>query len=141
MVGFLAMGTEIDFTPLVAGNPSICFALTRTAPGRRLTVHPFAAPRERHRFGFEQPAAGSPELDPVDIDVVLVPGLAFTADGRRLGRGAGYYDRFLGELVGAASVGLTVEDRVVGDLPQEPHDVRVTHLATELGVRETARAH
>ena len=98
VVGFLAMGDEIDMTPLVTAHPDIRFTLTRTAPGVTLTVHPFDAPRETHRFGFEQPAAGTEQIAAGDIDVVLVPGLAFSSDGRRLGRGAGYYDRFLADV-------------------------------------------
>lgn len=133
VVGFLAMGDEIDMTPLVEAHPSIRFGLTRTAPGVRLTVHDFAAPRERHRFGFEQPAEGASEIPAEEIDVVLVPGLAFGPDGRRLGRGAGYYDRFLSEIV-ADTVGLTTRDRIRYDIPVEPHDVLVGWLATEDGV-------
>src|SRR5690606_27466912 len=95
VVGFLAMESEIDFTPLVDRFPEVRFGLTRTAPGVTLTVHEFDGPRERHRFGFEQPAADSPKIPIAEIDVVLVPGVAFGPDGRRLGHGAGYYDRFL----------------------------------------------
>lgn len=137
VVGFLAMGDEIDISPLVAQHPGIRFGLTRTAPGLRLTVHDFSGPRERHRFGFDQPAADSPVIALADIDLVLVPGLAFGPDGRRLGRGAGYYDRFLHE-VRATTMGLTTRDRVRPDLPLEPHDVRMDWLATEDGVSAAA---
>lgn len=136
VVGFLAMGDEIDMTPLVGRLPGTRFALTRTAPGVSLTVHPFEAPRERHRFGFDQPAASAPLLDPADVDVVLVPGLGFDRTGARLGRGAGYYDRFLAGL-DADTVALTTEDRLLDVVPLEPHDVRIGWLATEAGVVPT----
>lgn len=139
VVGFLAMGDEIDMTPLVAAHPDIRFALTRTAPGVTLTVHPFDAPRETHRFGFEQPAAGVEEIGVDEIDVVLVPGLAFAADGRRLGRGAGYYDRFLAG-VDAVKVALTTSDRIRGDIPREPHDILMDWIATEEGVQAVVDA-
>lgn len=108
--------------------------LTRTS-GERLTIHPFDSPRERHPFGFTQPVAGSEALDPAEIDVVLVPGLAFDVLGTRLGRGGGHYDRLLG-MVGADAllVGVTPSALVVLMLPREEHDVGMTHLATEEGV-------
>lgn len=137
VVGFLGMGDEIDMTPLVAAHPSIRFALTRTAPGVSLTVHDFHGPREMHRFGFEQPAAEAPLIDPGKVDVVLVPGLAFGRDGRRLGRGAGYYDRFLAG-IDATTIALTTTSRIRHDLPLEPHDVLVDWVATEVGVARAA---
>lgn len=133
VVGFLAMGDEIDMTPLVAAFPWIRFALTRTAPGMALTVHEFGASRETHRFGFEQPAADAPTIDAASVDVVLVPGLAFSWDGRRLGRGAGYYDRFLAG-IDAETIALTTKSRIRDDLPLESHDVRIGWIATEEGV-------
>jgi 5-formyltetrahydrofolate cyclo-ligase len=138
VVGFLAMGDEIDMSPLVEELPEITFALTRTGPGVSLTVHPFSAPRERHRFGFEQPAQGSPRIAPLEVDVVLVPGLAFSGDGRRLGRGAGYYDRFLAGL-DADTVALTTSSRMRDDLPCEEHDVLMRWIATEDGVQAVQR--
>lgn len=133
VVGFLAMGDEVDMTPLTEAHPDIRFGLTRTAPRVTLTVHEFHGARERHRFGFEQPAADAPSIPLEEIDVILVPGLAFSRDGRRLGRGAGYYDRFLAGL-NAEKVGLTTSDRLREDLPLEAHDVLVDWIATEDGV-------
>mgnify|MGYP001160585189 FL=1 len=135
VVGFLAMGDEIDIPPLVESLPEIRFGLTRTAPGKHLTVHDFHGPRERHPYGFEQPSVEAREIPPTEIDVVLVPGLAFSLDGRRLGRGAGYYDRFLAG-VEATKVGLTTRDRIRTDIPLEPHDVTMDWVATEDGVFE-----
>lgn len=137
VVGFLAMGDEIDITPLIDRHPEVRFALTRTAPGVTLTVHDFHAPRETHPFGFLQPAASAPLIDPSQVDVVLVPGLAFGRDGRRLGRGAGYYDRFLAR-VDSETVGLTTSDRIRQGLPVEAHDVLMDWIATENGVVRSA---
>jgi len=78
---------------------------------------------------------GSP-VGPADLDVVLVPGRLFDRDGFRLGRGGGHYDRLLPRLrPGVPAVGVTVGARVVERVPREPHDVPMTHLATETGVR------
>ena len=56
--------------------------------------------------------------------LVLVPGLAFTEDGARLGRGAGYYDQFLMETSGRkiTTIGLCRKTQLVGEVPQQPHD-------------------
>ena len=80
-------------------------------------------------------ADGAP-VDPAALDVLLVPGRAFDRRGIRLGRGGGHYDRILPRLrPGVPAVGVTVEERIVPRLPAEPHDVPMTHLATESGVR------
>lgn len=72
---------------------------------------------------------GGPRVGPAAIGgaaVVVVPALAATADGVRLGRGGGHYDRSL-PLVGPATVvvALVGDDELLADLPSEPHDVRV----------------
>lgn len=125
---------EVDLDALL-GGPWPC-AVTRTHAGGLLTVHPADAPVERHRFGFEQPVAGAPEVPPAEITVALVPGVAFDRHGTRLGHGAGHYDRLLPRLApGIPLVGVTPRALLVAHrLPREPHDVAMTHLATEDGV-------
>lgn len=59
------------------------------------------------------------------IDLALVPGVAFTLSGQRLGRGGGYYDRLLPQLTAARCVGLAFPFQLVEQLPTEPHDVRL----------------
>ena len=115
--------------------------VTRTWPGaeRRLSVHRLErASLERHRYGFLQPPATAPEVDPATVDLVLVPGLAFDVAGGRLGYGLGYYDRLLPRLDPAAPrVGVALRALVVPALPADPRDVAMTHLATESGVAPT----
>lgn len=74
---------------------------------------------------LRQPAGGV-SLPTCEIELLLVPGLAFTRAGGRLGRGGGYYDRVLAELeTGARSVGVCFEFQILEELPLEDHDMRV----------------
>jgi 5-formyltetrahydrofolate cyclo-ligase len=72
---------------------------------------------------------------PEETDLILVPGLAFTRDGLRLGRGGGFYDRYLAGLpVGVRKLGVCFECQVVESLPEEVHDQRVHAIVTETGI-------
>ncbi len=78
----------------------------------------------------------APAPDPATIDVAIVPGVGFAADGQRLGQGGGWYDRFLPQLRSDATViGIAFEVQVVESLPVEPHDVRVDCVVTEAAAR------
>ena len=73
-------------------------------------------------FGILEPQGERP-CPAGEIDLVVCPGVAFTADGRRLGRGRGYYDRYLGDPVFRGfRVGVCYAHQLVDDLPVEPHD-------------------
>jgi 5-formyltetrahydrofolate cyclo-ligase len=87
--------------------------------------------------GIREPIAGSPV--PVSfIDLVVVPGLGFTELGHRIGRGMGFYDRFLAEpdFLGVSS-GLAFEEQIVPYIPMLDHDVPLGMLATDRGIRRT----
>jgi 5-formyltetrahydrofolate cyclo-ligase len=82
------------------------------------------------------PAPGGAENDP---DLVILPLLAFDADGYRLGWGGGYYDRTLRELRARrriVAVGLAFEGQEVEHVPREAHDQRLDAVVTEMGWRE-----
>jgi 5-formyltetrahydrofolate cyclo-ligase len=88
--------------------------------------------------GLREPVAGNPI--PVEfVDLVIVPGLGFTDKGYRIGRGMGFYDRFLAqpEFIGL-SCGLAFEEQLVADLPVLDHDVPLSMLATDKGLRRFA---
>jgi len=86
-----------------------------------------------HSLGMAEPPADAPAALPPDL--VLVPGLGFDRQGHRLGRGAGYYDRFLATLPSATwRIGVGFECQVRDSIPTEPHDIRLHGLVTELGV-------
>jgi len=77
-----------------------------------------------------------PPILPNTIDLILCPGLAFTTKGSRLGRGGGFYDRFLSIIPDTPRIGVSLEEQLVTELPCENHDILMTHLATPSGVRK-----
>ncbi len=137
---YLAFGAEVDLGAVIAAAwaDGKLVAAPRVGPAGIMTMHELRredAP-QRHSFGQPEPPADAPLVPAADLDVVLVPGLAFDERGHRLGYGRGYYDRLLPLLrPDAASVGVAQEALVVPALPVEGHDARVTHLVTERGLR------
>ncbi|MSR18772.1 MAG: 5-formyltetrahydrofolate cyclo-ligase [Phycisphaerales bacterium] len=71
-------------------------------------------------------------VNPAELDVVLVPGLAFGLDGGRLGRGKGYFDRFLKRVrPDALRIGICFETQIVNHVPSDPGDEPVHAILTE----------
>lgn len=94
--------------------------------GQRLVVGEGSAARVTSDFGVSEPQG--PAIDPSEIDLVIVPGLAFTDRGARLGYGGGYYDRFLAELPAVPTVAVCFSEQLVDELPTDGHDVLVQRV-------------
>lgn len=84
------------------------------------------------QFGILEPCSDGETLSLNPLDLVLVPGIAWTRCGLRLGRGKGYYDRLLAA-TGGIHCGVAFDEQVVAELPFEAHDVRVEFLFTPSG--------
>ncbi|CAN5831725.1 hypothetical protein BH11PLA1_BH11PLA1_01600 [soil metagenome] len=81
------------------------------------------------RLNLRVPRPDLPEIPIEELDAVVVPGLAFTRDGRRLGRGAGFYDRFLALLPARVlTIGICFEVQFIADVPVDEHDRRVREV-------------
>jgi 5-formyltetrahydrofolate cyclo-ligase len=101
--------------------------------------HPWMEWCRAHGLEVFTPRVDGPDLhvepgdvDPASLDVVVVPGLAYTADGRRLGQGGGHFDRFLLRLRrDCVTIGVCFHEQVVADLPTSAHDVHVHHVVTD----------
>ena len=115
-------------------------AKTRRASGGALRCGPVRPDRlsgepplwRRSRLGFAEPFHKAKKVSASDIFLFLVPGLSFDRKGRRLGRGGGFYDRFLPKNPGALKAGVTAAARLhEGDLPEEAHDIRMDIIVTE----------
>lgn len=139
VAAYLALGHEVDVEPLFARLPGWRWVLPRIEPDGTLTWRDRDLPRETHRWGMGQPVDQGEAIPISQIDVFLVPGMAFDETGARLGRGGGHYDRVLTIRRGdSEAVGVTIEDRVIEAVPVHDHDQRVGWLATERGVRESS---
>ncbi len=88
--------------------------------------------------GVREPVSGQPI--PINlIDLVIVPGMGFSTDGHRIGRGMGFYDRFLAlpDFIGV-SCGMGFEEQIVPKLPVLDHDMALSMLCTDTGIRRFA---
>ena len=81
------------------------------------------------KFGIREPAPTCVDIPLRDLDVVLVPGVAFGLDGHRLGRGKGYYDRLLENFAGK-KIGIAFDEQIVDTIPVEKNDVRMDLILT-----------
>ncbi len=84
------------------------------------------------KFGISEPPPHAPRAE-AKADLILVPGLAFDPAGGRLGRGGGFYDRFLAGFEGV-KVGVCFPELVVDEIPMEEHDVRMDFVVTSEGI-------
>lgn len=142
---FLTMPHEIDTAPLAlkcwqAGKtvvaPKVSWEQRRMLPVEIDSLHQNSLTTTGP--GVREPLAGKPV--PLDlIDLVLVPGLGFTEGGYRIGRGMGFYDRFLAQSeFNGLSCGFAFGEQIVGHLPLLDHDVPLSMLVSDVGIRRFA---
>lgn len=108
-------------------------ALPVTQPDGQMRFARFDGALVPGRFGIPEPPRSARTLLPQPGDLMLVPALAYDRAGRRLGRGGGYYDRFLAR-VDCCTVGLIRAAFLLDALPAEWNDVPVSAVITEDGV-------
>ena len=132
------LGTEVDVTPIaravLARGGRVAFP--RSVPGERRMVF-CACPPEglvRGPFGAGEPPPGARELPLSEIPCFVIPGIGFSRDGLRLGRGGGHYDVTLKQAATAYRIGVGFHLQLLPELPREPHDVPLDAVVTE---RET----
>jgi 5-formyltetrahydrofolate cyclo-ligase len=126
---------EIDLAALLDDPPPGCRVLLPRVEADGIVTVPYVAgePLVTGRLGVREPAGAAERV--IDVDAVVVPGVAFSPTGRRLGRGGGFYDRLLPGLPDAVRIGVCSEAFVVEDLPVEPHDVPMHLVVTDASVR------
>jgi 5-formyltetrahydrofolate cyclo-ligase len=124
---YAPLGTEVDSSEIArrALARGVRLVFPRTIPGERRLAFASAEPGAlvRGPLGAMEPPPGAPAIALEEIDCVVVPGVAFSRDGLRLGRGGGYYDATLKRMPRAGRVGVAFEAQIVPTLPREPHDV------------------
>ena len=151
VMAFLPLPGEPDLEPLLrdagAAGRAVCLPRTDWDAGtiRAVRVGPGDWTVRPGRHGLREPDEGE-TVDPGALDLILVPGLAFDARGRRLGRGAGFYDRFLAPLRppgepaarpdpdGPRLIGVAFEAQMLEETPEGERDVRVDAVVTDARV-------
>ena len=147
-----AMAQAVLFFSPLAGEPDIRPLIRQALSAGKLTALPFfetgtesyaarfirnpATDLVTGAFGILEPSSSCEPAALNRLDLVLVPGVAFDAQGRRLGRGKGYYDRLLAQVRGAIC-GVAFDEQIVEAVPVEPHDVRLTCILTPTRLIET----
>lgn len=139
VAAFHPLPSEPDISPLLflPGGPAI---LLPRVSGPLLTFHHVTstAALTPGPHGLLEPPPGTPEVPLSKAGLILVPGLAFTPDGRRLGRGRGFYDRALATLPPDRLLGVCFPCQIIPWLPAEPHDRPVGWLLDCLTLRPCA---
>lgn len=98
--------------------------------GVDLEILPYDESRlELGSFHIEEPT-GTDVVNPEDIELIIVPAVAYDRKGNRLGRGKGFYDRLL-NTTKATKVGVGYEFQLVDEVPVEPHDVGMDIIITQ----------
>lgn len=121
---YAPLAHEVNLLPLLEEAPEVEYYFPRCLPERQLSFHRVisAAELKPGALGIPTPPAELPLLSPQQAQLIIVPGVAFTADGKRLGYGGGYYDRFLPRCPAAATLALALPEQLYPDLPTDPHD-------------------
>lgn len=141
ILGYLSFGAELSVDAVLAqalkDEKRVCvpyiISNTEFVAARLVCMDDFVL----DRYGIRSVCEPIEVIEPKDIDLVLVPGVAFAKNGGRMGMGAGYYDRFLLKTPQAKLLGIAYEELLQESLPLDKYDVLIPYLVTEDGVIET----
>ena len=134
---FISFGAEVDTHE---------FIKTSIAKGKRIVV-PITIPETKElklsqvldfdhlEIGFYDILTPKEEfisyVDPSEVDLIIVPGVAFDRNGYRIGYGGGYYDRFLANLDHVTKISLAFDMQLISSIPHEHFDIPVNYIITE----------
>ena len=132
---FAPLPVEPDIWPLLA--EALAAGKTAALPRFDSASHGYVACRVQNlrneivtgQFGIREPGPRCVELPLNRLDLVLVPGVGFDLQGRRLGRGRGFYDRLLADVDGI-KCGIAFDEQVVEEIPAGPQDIRLNVILT-----------
>ena len=135
---YYGTGAEPNTLPVIekalSQGKRLALPKTEKGGGMKAMVIESMAELSPGTFGIPEPSYKTRELLPEETDLVIVPGAAFDHLGHRLGRGGGYYDRWLSGSF-AVKVALTRERLIQELVPTEEHDIMVDYLITEEKIR------
>lgn len=130
ILAYYALSDEVDthslLDELVAEGKTVL--LPKVLDDTSMELRRYTGPQDLSEGAYHiMEPAGTPFTDLKQIDVALIPGIAFDAQGHRLGRGKGYYDRFLTAFTGR-TIGVCFDFQKVAEVPVDAHDVAVNRV-------------
>lgn len=128
---YIPLPHEVNLLPLLQEYPQHSFAAPRCLPERQLSFHhitDISQDTQPGAHGIPAPRPELPVIAPQELDILIIPGVAFTAEGERLGYGGGYYDRFIPLCPKAQKIALAFKEQILPSLPTEAHDLRIPHI-------------
>lgn len=143
IMAYLSMKGEADLDPLIRQALAdgkeiyipVCLPEKQMEAGRLLSMDHF----KKGPYGLRDLPDGYEVISPEELDLVLVPGVACTKEGIRLGMGAGYYDRYLSYVPFEKRVVTLWDFQVIADIPFEPFDQKMAQIVTEKSVISVSR--
>ncbi len=122
---YASLPDEVDTHALIERYRSEKRILLPSVKGNVIELHEYGCDDKTLTGDYGITESGGVVFADYDsIDLVIVPGMAFDRTGNRLGRGKGYYDRFL-SLLKASKVGICFDFQMVDSIPTLPHDIRM----------------
>lgn len=141
---FVSLTSEVDTSPAFvhARAAGKRLAVPRTSMAdhsmQAVLIEDVARDMVQTRIGVLEPKGGA-LLDPAEIDLIVVPGLGFGPHGERIGRGAGFYDRFLNSAPRAVRCAIAMHEQVIAEIPMTVHDAWLDILVTDQEVLRFGR--
>ena len=132
VMAYWPLPDEVDIRPLIAQlvTEGRTVLLPKVLDDEQMELRRYCSEADLAEGAFHiMEPVGEPYTDYDKIDVVLVPGMAFDAAGHRLGRGRGYYDRFLTAHSHLYKIGVCFPFQRVAEVPVEEHDICVDDIA------------
>lgn len=126
---YYSLPDELDTHALVARYYQKKQLLLPVVKGEELELKVFQGQLHEGTFGIQEPEGETFEAFD-QIDLVVVPGMAFDKEGNRLGRGKGFYDRLLPKLTHAKKIGICFPYQLVDYVPTDPFDIPMDKIIT-----------
>ena len=153
IASYLSIDGELDTWPLMQGTaalkkqwylPMIASDVAKNTPTLQFHAYRIGDTVIKNRHGIEEPETQSPQMAPQDLSAILMPLVAFDAQGNRLGRGAGHYDRTLAFINEPSTIqkpiliGLAYEFQKISAMTPDQWDVPLDIVVTEQSVYKGA---
>lgn len=134
ILAYASLNDEVSTTQLLQRllQEGKTVLLPKVIDNESMEVRQYTSANDLQEGAFHIKESTGQSYDSIEmIDVAIIPGMAFTKNGCRMGRGKGYYDRFLSRLSPTTTkIGVCYPFQIQENIPTEPHDIRMDLVLT-----------